>query len=60
MLLSSKKRKEKMVRILVVEDDLELNRFVSLSLRNYGYEVTAVYNGEEGVNVYEQGKFDMI
>lgn len=49
-----------MVRILVVEDDLELNRFVSLSLRNYGYEVTAVYNGEEGVKVYEQGKFDMI
>ncbi len=49
-----------MVRILVVEDDLELNRFVALSLRNYGYEVTAVYNGEEGVNVYEQGKFDMI
>lgn len=49
-----------MVRILVVEDDLELNRFVALSLRNYGYEVTAVYNGEEGVKVYEQGKFDMI
>ena len=49
-----------MVRILVVEDDLELNRFVALSLRNYGYEVTAVHNGEEGVNVYEQGKFDMI
>ena len=49
MLLSPKKRKEKMVRILVVEDDLELNRFVALSLRNYGYEVTAVYNGEEAL-----------
>lgn len=49
-----------MVKILVVEDDRDLNRFVSLTLRNYGYDVTTAFNGNEGIKYLQETKFDLI
>lgn len=49
-----------MVKILVVEDDRDLNRFVSLTLRNYGYDVTTAFNGSEGIKCAQETKFDLI
>lgn len=49
-----------MVKILVVEDDRDLNRFVSLTLRNYGYDVTTAFNGSEGIKYVQETKFDLI
>ena len=49
-----------MVKILVVEDDRDLNRFVSLTLRNYGYNVTTAFNGNEGIKYAQETKFDLI
>lgn len=49
-----------MIKILVAEDDLDLNRFVSSVLRNNGYEVISSFNGEEAYSYYENGKVDLL
>lgn len=49
-----------MPKILVVEDDKDLNRFVSTSLRNSGYDVVSCFDGVEALEQLENGKVDMI
>ncbi len=49
-----------MIKILVVEDDLDLNRFVASSLRNAGYDVVCAFNGLEGLEQMENNKFDLL
>lgn len=49
-----------MIKILVVEDDKDLNRLVSTCLRNEGYEITACLNGEEAIEKTETIKYDLI
>ncbi|MBQ8407046.1 MAG: response regulator transcription factor [Clostridia bacterium] len=49
-----------MVKILVVEDDRELNSLVSACLRDSGYEVKSCYDGEEGLSAFAEGKYAMI
>ena len=49
-----------MIKILVVEDDLDLNRFVSTSLRNVGYDVVSAYNGLEALQLMDGVKFDLL
>ena len=49
-----------MIKILVCEDDKDLNRFVSGSLRNMGYDITSCFDGEEGLKATERVRFDMI
>ena len=34
-----------MIKIFIVEDDMDLNRFVSVSLRNAGYDVVSCFDG---------------
>lgn len=49
-----------MIKILVVEDDVDLNRFVCSSLRNAGYEVFACFDGQEALEKFESVKIDLI
>lgn len=49
-----------MIKILVVEDERDLNRFVALSLRNNGYEVVCAFDGAEGLEKAENERFDLI
>lgn len=49
-----------MIKILVCEDDKDLNRFVTASLRNMGYDITSCFDGEEGLEATERVRFDMI
>ncbi len=49
-----------MVKILVVEDDIDLNRFVSASLRNAGYDVISAFNGLEALEKIENSNFDLL
>ena len=49
-----------MIRILVAEDESDLNRFVSLSLKNNGYEVTSCLNGKDALDKMETEKFDLV
>ena len=49
-----------MAKILVVEDDTDLNRFVSASLRNAGYEVFSCFNGVEALEKMDESKADLL
>ena len=49
-----------MIKILVVEDDLDLNRFVASSLRSVGYEVVSAFDGIEATEQLEAVKFELI
>lgn len=49
-----------MIKIFVVEDDIDLNRFVSLSLRNIGYDVVSCHDGLEAIEKLGESKCDLL
>lgn len=49
-----------MVKIFVVEDDIDLNRFVSVSLRAVGYDVVSCFDGLEALEKLESEKCDLL
>ena len=49
-----------MIKILLVEDDADLNRFVATSLRNAGYDVVSAYNGKEALEKTGNAKCDLL
>ncbi|MEK4387104.1 response regulator transcription factor [Solibacillus sp. FSL W7-1464] len=49
-----------MTNILVVEDELSIRSFVSLSLRKKGYEVVEAESGEQALQLFENKIFDVV
>ena len=49
-----------MIRILVAEDDIDLNRLVSASLRSDGYEVASSFDGEDALMKLSDSKYDLL
>lgn len=49
-----------MAKILVVEDDLDLNRILSRSLVNGGYEVISAINGQDALDKTVDVGYDMV
>ena len=49
-----------MARILIVEDEEKIARFVTLELEHEGYQVQDAYDGEEAVELAREGGFDLI
>lgn len=49
-----------MVKILLVEDDRELNSLVCAYLKGAGYEVYSCFNGEEGLEEFEKNQIDIV
>lgn len=49
-----------MVKILVAEDDRDLNRLVCESLRNAGYEVSSCEDGRAALQKWEEEKFSLL
>lgn len=49
-----------MIKIFVVEDDFDLNRFVSSSLRNAGYDVVSCFDGLEALEKMDEQKCDLL
>ncbi|WP_283271088.1 two-component system response regulator CovR/CsrR [Streptococcus dysgalactiae] len=47
-------------KILIIEDEKNLARFVSLELQHEGYEVTVEVNGHEGLETALEKDFDLI
>lgn len=47
-------------RILVVEDDREMSRFLTQLLREEGYEVEVVNDGPSALEAYQGGSFNLI
>ncbi len=48
------------MRILLIEDEEKIARFIELELKHEGYEVTKAYNGRDGLELAEKEPFDMI
>lgn len=47
-------------RILIIEDEVKIARFLQLELEHEGYIVTQCHDGREGLSVAEQGSFDLL
>ncbi|MEA4897714.1 response regulator transcription factor [Bacillota bacterium Meth-B3] len=47
-------------RILLVEDEVKLSRFVELELQHEGYEVDKAFDGRTGLNMAEAGGYDLL
>lgn len=49
-----------MQKILVIEDDVKIARFIELELKHEGFDVRTEHNGRTGLDVALQEPFDMI
>ena len=49
-----------MNKILLVEDEEKLARFVELELLHEGYEVSKAFDGRAGLDMAEEGGFDLV
>lgn len=49
-----------MKRILVVEDEPEIQEYLSAYLRHEGYSVTAARDGVEAIDSFRAGQFDLV
>ncbi len=47
-------------RILIIEDEEKLARFVELELKFEGYEISKAFDGRSGLKLAETGGFDLI
>ena len=47
-------------KIILIEDEVKLARFVELELRYEGYDVTVCHDGREGLQMVTDGNYDMI
>lgn len=49
-----------MTKILLVEDEEKLARFIELELTHEGYQVEKVFDGRAGLDAAEQGTYDLM
>ena len=49
-----------MQKILIVEDEEKIARFVELELKHEGYEVDKAYDGRKGLELAESGNYNLI
>lgn len=47
-------------KILIIEDEEKIARFVELELVHEGYEIQKAFNGREGLEMAENGHFDLV
>lgn len=47
-------------KVILIEDEVKLARFVELELRYQGYDVTVCHDGREGLQMVTDGNYDMI
>lgn len=48
------------MRILIAEDERDLNRVITKRLQKEGYSVDSCYNGEDALDYIDAGEFDVI
>ena len=49
-----------MIKILIVEDEEKIARFIELELVHEGYKVVKVNNGRDGLEIAEKGEIDLV
>jgi len=48
------------LKILIVEDEINIAEFIKLELEHEGYETDIAYDGREALNKAKKDKFDVI
>lgn len=48
------------MRILLVEDEVKVARFIKQGLEESGYEVQLAYDGDLGKRMFDRGEFDLV
>lgn len=48
------------MKILIIEDEIKLNKALALGLQNHGYAVESAYDGEEGEKMARINTYDLI
>lgn len=48
------------VKVLIIEDDAEMNRLLQLDLEQHGYEVHIAYNGLEGLRAFHEARPNLV
>lgn len=49
-----------MERILIIEDEKDVNQLLARTLQSSGYETASVFNGIDGIRILKTGHFDMV
>jgi two-component system KDP operon response regulator KdpE len=47
-------------KVLIVEDDIEMNRLLALDLKRHGYEVITATNGLDGLRLFHEVRPDLV
>ena len=47
-------------KVLIIEDEEKIARFIELELRHEGYDVTKCPDGRQGLELVEDGEFDLV
>lgn len=47
-------------KVLLIEDEVKLARFVELELKYEGYQVTVCHDGRKGFDLFQEQEFDLI
>ncbi len=55
-----KTNQEKQRRILLIDDDVNLNRVIRYQLEKQGYRVEVAFNGKEGLALFNEKPFDVV
>ena len=50
----------KMSKILIIEDDKNIQRLLTLELRHKNYSVDSAYDGEQGIEIFSKNSYDVI
>ena len=48
------------MKLLLVEDEVMLSKFLAKGLRKLGYAVDCAYDGEEALDMYEINDYDLM
>ena len=47
-------------KILIIEDEIDIREGISEFLSEVGYEITQAGDGQEGIDLFKEGKFDLV
>ena len=50
----------KMNKILIIEDDKNIQRLLGLELRHKNYSVDSAYDGEQGIEIFSKNSYDVV
>ena len=50
----------KMNKILIIEDDKNIQRLLALELRHKNYSVDSAYDGEQGIEIFSKNSYDVV